>query len=111
MYPKPSHYPETLRILGQTWQLKLCHKIPGEPASTLGLTVWPDRIIYMKLKQSRKSMAITYQHELMHAVVFQTRCRADHRTIYLLEEGMASAFVDNFIQMVEMAQSALKPVA
>jgi hypothetical protein len=108
MFPKLRQYPRELSILGKPWKLRFCRTVPDPDPRTVGLCDYEARTIWIKLGLTPKDRFETFWHEIIHAAEFSAGCRLNHRTVYKVEKTLAAAFVENFVQMCELALDEIR---
>jgi len=93
--PKKSQYPKQITVAESVYSLKFVRKI--DDAGTLGLCNGDDKVITIKLSQSREDTLLTFIHELLHCLEFEYGLDINHKTIHKLEKPIAALLFDNFL--------------
>jgi len=93
--PKAEAYPKELHINEETYTVHVVKRIPGEPASTLGLCDFGTKQIHIK-KASKAQMFRTLIHETLHAMECEYSMDLKHETVYKLERAIGDLLLMNF---------------
>ena len=61
----------------------------------LGMCSLKKRTIWLNKKQPRTHLFMTFLHELIHAIEFESGRKIKHKIVYELEEGLYNFFINN----------------
>jgi len=93
--PKKSDYPRQIAVADAIYAVKFVRKI--DDIGTLGLCDSGEKVITIKLGQSRADTLLTFIHELFHCLEFEYHFDINHKTIHKLEKPVAALLFDNFL--------------
>lgn len=63
--------------------------------SWLGKCSLKKRTIWLNAKQPRTHLFMTFLHELLHAIEFESGMKIKHQRIYEFEDGLYNFFINN----------------
>ena len=104
MFPGMRDYPKFLKVRGEDWEIKFFksrvddwdkEKEKEELEDTLGLCDATNKIIYIKMGQSREDIFKTFVHELLHAVEEEYCITIPHRIVYKMEDVARDLLAQN----------------
>jgi hypothetical protein len=105
--PKVRNYPKTIRVRGEEYKIKFVRRIPSNDPEDLGLCDPGERILYIRLKQSRIDIFKTYVHEVVHAIEAENDFDIPHARandiFSKLADGLAEVLLNNF-EVIEQLQ-------
>lgn len=92
MFPSFRYYPRTLLIKNEVWEIKFVRKMEN---NMVGLCDPGDKIIYIKMGQSRCDLFKTFIHEWMHALEEEYCIEVPHKVIYSFEDAIVESLIEN----------------
>ena len=107
MRGKMCDFPKELVIGESTWRVKWRRSIPEGGKGCVGLCCEEEKIIHIKLGQTRSERVSTFFHELLHAAEVEYGFEIPHRLIYKLEGPLSKVFLQNaWVQWAEWLKDA-----
>lgn len=94
-FPGVRDYPEYVVIRGNPWDIHFCRKIPDTDKDTLGLCDPGEKVLYIKLGQSRKDIFKTLIHEMLHAMEDEYCYAIPHNIIHKMEDSVSDVLLEN----------------
>lgn len=92
--------PKTIWINDSLWKIRFVRIVDNDP-KFMGCCNFETKEICIKVGLSREDRALTFIHEVMHALEFEYDLPIDHSLIYRLEKPIYNLFCDNFANSVK----------
>jgi hypothetical protein len=89
--PHPKHYPKKIYFASECYKIKFLKSLKDYGETDSG-----KKEIRLKYGMSSRETFMTFLHELLHVIEFETPLKIKHKDIYMLEKAIFELLFDNF---------------